>query len=84
MLEHTSTFELMVDVLKHSSTPDVTSRSSRALLHKKMQWFVQPARIASVKTASGEGMVIERTCTTDLIVGLRRYHTKILVTPDME
>jgi len=42
------------------------------------------ARISSVKTASGEGIVIEGICSTDLTVGQRRYRTNILVTPDME
>jgi len=44
---------------------------------------VQPARISSVKTASGEGMTIDGTCVTDVTIGHRRYRTNILVTPDM-
>ena len=37
----------------------------------KMQWHIRPARITSVKTASGKGMIIDGICTTDLIVSCK-------------
>jgi len=40
---------------------------------RKMQWPIQPAKITSVKTASGEGMIIDGVCRTDMTVGRRRY-----------
>ena len=51
---------------------------------RKMQWHIRPAKIASVKTASGEPMMVDGTCTTDLTVGRQRHRTNVFVTPDME
>jgi len=49
-----------------------------------MKWSLQPAKLSTVKTASGEGMDIEGICTTDLTVGQKKYRTHILLTPDMD
>jgi len=53
-------------------------------LVRKWRWEVQPTRLSTVKTASGEGMEIEGVCVTILSVGQKKYRTYILVTPDMD
>ena len=50
----------------------------------KWKWEVQPTRLSTVKTASGEGMEIEGICSTILTVGQKKYRTNILITPDMD
>jgi len=36
---------------------------------QRMHWPIRPIKIKSVKTASGEGMIIDRICITDLTIG---------------
>jgi len=61
---------------------DVTIMDSE--LARKWRWEVQPTRMSTVKTASGEGMEIEGVCATTLSVGQKKYRTNIFVTPDMD